>query len=556
MLSLCLYVFVVGSSFGQASGKPSAYLQAKPEALRWWREARFGLFVHWGPVSLKGTEIGWSRGGERPGIGGTGEIPVAVYDNLYKQFNPVKFNAREWVAIAKAAGMKYIVFTSKHHDGFTMFDSALTDYKITNSPFKRDVVAELAQACHEAGMRIGFYYSPPDFHHPDFRTANHARYIQYMRGQIRELCTKYGRVDILWFDGLNTTAQENDADNLIKMIRQLQPNILINNRSGLPGDFDTPEQTIGKFQNTRPWESCITICNQWAWKPNDTMKPLKECLQTLIRCAGGDGNLLFNVGPMPTGEIEPRQVARLKEIGAWLKQYGKTIYGTRGGPFVPGTWGASTCKGRTVYVHVLNSAAEPLVLPPLPCNIIGSSLLTGRRVSVRQTPQGTEIAIPPADRKEIDNIVQLTLDGNAETIPPIRPPSRSLAFGKSARASNIFQNMPEYAPGRALDDDETTRWATDAGTHSAWLEVDMGKPQEIVGVFIGEECGSRVQEFEIQYKEGDNWKTFAQGTTIGPEFRMTFPPVTARIVRLNILRASEGPTLSEFHLFPADPQHH
>ena len=182
---------------------------------------KFGLFVHWGPVSLEGTEIGWSRGGARRGTGGTGEIPLDVYDNLYKKFNPVKFNADEWVRIAKAAGMRYLVFTSRHHDGFSKFDTKLTDYKITSpdSPYRKDIVKELADACHEGGPEVGLYYSQPDWHHPDYRTANHARYIEYMHGQVRELMTNYGRVDMLWFDGLGGTAKDWDAETLFKMIR-------------------------------------------------------------------------------------------------------------------------------------------------------------------------------------------------------------------------------------------------------------------------------------------------------------------------------------------------
>jgi len=315
------------------------YLHAGEQDMQRWREMKFGLFIHWGPVSLKGTEIGWSRGGERRGRSGTGSIPAEEYDNLYKQFNPVKFNADEWIQVARDAGMKYLVFTSKHHDGFSMFDSKLTDYKITNSPFKRDVVKELADACHKAGLKLGFYYSPVDWYHPDYRTENHSRYIEFLHGQIRELCTNYGRLDILWFDGLGGSAKDWDSENLFRMIRRLQPHIIINNRAGLPADHDTPEQRIGKFQTDRPWETCMTICRQWAWKPNDQMKSLKQCIQTLVWVVGGDGNLLFNVGPMPDGRIEPRQVERLKEMGDWLKKYGHTIYGTRGGPFKNGTWG-------------------------------------------------------------------------------------------------------------------------------------------------------------------------------------------------------------------------
>ena len=294
---------VEARSTATAAGAPPA-----AERLAWWRDARFGLFVHWGPVSLKGTEIGWSRGGERRGYGSRGtEIPVEVYDNLYKRFNPTQFDANAWVATAKAAGMKYLVFTSRHHDGFSEFDTQADDYKITSpdSPFRRDVVKELAAACHRAGLRFGLYYSQPNWHHPDAFTDRHANYQAFLKTQVRELLTNYGTVDILWFDGLGKSAKDYDADALNTMARKLQPRILINNRDGLAEDFDTPEQEIGKFQYDRPWESCITICEQWAWKPNDQMKTLKECLETLIRCAGGDGNLLFNVGPMPDGRIEP-----------------------------------------------------------------------------------------------------------------------------------------------------------------------------------------------------------------------------------------------------------
>ncbi|UCE47268.1 MAG: alpha-L-fucosidase, partial [Phycisphaerales bacterium] len=327
------------------AGDAKEYLNAGEKHIQAWRKMKFGLFIHWGPVSLKGTEIGWSRGGERRGRTGTGSIPVEVYDNLYKEFNPIKFDADEWVQVAKDAGMKYLVFTSKHHDGFSMFDSKVTDYKISNSPFKRDVVRELADACHKAGLKLGYYYSPVDWYHPDYRTENHDRYIEFMHAQLREICSNYGRIDIIWFDGLGGSAKDWDSENLFKMIRRLQPHVIVNNRAGLPGDHDTPEQRIGKFQNDRPWETCMTICRQWAWKPNDQMKSLKQCIDTLVRVVGGDGNLLFNVGPMPDGRIEPRQVERLREMGVWLEKYGQSIYATRGGPFKPGLWGASTHKG-------------------------------------------------------------------------------------------------------------------------------------------------------------------------------------------------------------------
>jgi alpha-L-fucosidase len=407
-------------SIEQVNKESADFLTADKQDIQQWREMKFGLFIHWGPVSLKGTEIGWSRGGERRGRKdkSTGSIPVEIYDNLYKHFNPVKFDADEWIQTAKDAGMKYLVFTSKHHDGFSMFDSQLTDYKITNSPFKRDVVKELADACHQAGLKLGYYYSPPDWYHPDYRTENHSRYIRFLHGQLREICSNYGKIDIIWFDGLGGKAEDWDSENLFKMIRRLQPHVIINNRAGLPGDHDTPEQRIGKFQNDHPWETCMTICRQWAWKPNDQMKSLKQCIQTLIKVVGGDGNLLFNVGPMPDGLIEPRQVTRLKEMGNWLDEYGRSIYATRGGPFKPGNWGASTHKGNTVYIHVLNWDEDTLTLPPIPKKIITSSVMTGGAATVRQTALAIEISVPEAYRKELDTIIVLQLDGPANSITP------------------------------------------------------------------------------------------------------------------------------------------
>jgi alpha-L-fucosidase len=385
-----------------------------------WREARFGMFIHWGPVSLKGTEIGWSRGKG---------VPIEEYDNLYKQFNPVQFNADEWVNVAKDAGVKYIVLTTKHHDGFCLWDTKQTDYNIMNSPFKRDVVKELAAACKKQGIAFGTYYSVCDWHHPDFPLGspggrsrkpdpNLDRYEQYLCKQVEELIRNYGPLFTLWFD----VPQEFNAERgrrVIKWVRSLQPGIVINNRTGAGGDFDTPEQKIGGFNMSRPWETCMTICRQWAWKPADNMKSLKDCLQTLVRTAGGDGNLLFNVGPMPTGEIEPRQVERLKEMGAWLAKYGPSVYGTRGGPFKPGSYGVSTRKDKTVYLHVMSWAGDAVTLPAIPAKIVRSSALTGGSLTVKQTDAGIEVSLPAADRREIDTVIALELDRPAMEIEPL-----------------------------------------------------------------------------------------------------------------------------------------
>jgi alpha-L-fucosidase len=544
--SLCFAAVLLAlSALPADESKSSAGPVAYPDRMQWWGEARFGLFIHWGPISLQGTEIGWSRGGERRGYGFKGDqLPVEVYDNLYREFNPTNFNAREWVDIAKAAGMKYLVFTSRHHDGFSMFDTKANDYKITSplSPFRRDIVRELADACHEAGLRFGLYYSQPNWQHPDaFTPDHHDRYLAYLKQQVTELCSNYGSLDIFWFDGLGKSAKDYDGEGLVKIIRSLQPRIIVNNRTGLPEDFDTPEQRVGKYQDARPWETCMTICRQWAWKPNDDMKSLKECLQTLVLCAGGDGNLLFNVGPMPDGRIEPRQVERLKEIGAWLARNGEAIYGTRGGPWKPTKKIASTRKGSTIYLHLLRAEDGRVELPDLPRKVKAASLLNGSKVESVQTGGRLRLAFDQAALDPMDTIVRLELDGSALDVPAI-----SLDSGIKTTTSNVFrQQVDDYGPQQAFDNDPETRWATDFGTKQAWIAADLGRLVTVQRVRIDEAIGERVQRFEFQYHDGNQWRTIFTGQKIGRWFQQTFEPVTAQEFRLNILEATEGPTIAD-----------
>jgi alpha-L-fucosidase len=277
------------------------------------------------------------------------------------------------------------------------------------------------------------------------------------------------------------------------------------------------------------------------------MKSLKQCIDTLVMVVGGDGNLLFNVGPMPDGRIEPRQVERLKEMGVWLEKYGPSISATRAGPFMPGPWGASTYKDNAIYVHILSWPGEKLTLPPIPKKIIGSSVLTGGTAAVKQGKEAIEISVPKGYRQQIDTIIELELDGSASEIAPVSLPSSSLAYRKKATASNVYQNDSQHGPNKAVDDDPTTRWATDYGVKQAWLEVDMGKPVTFSRVRISE-AYDRVRNFELQCKDEGQWKTFARGTEIGSEYVKDFKPVTAREVRLNILDAAEGPTIWEFQL--------
>jgi alpha-L-fucosidase len=406
----------------EAVSQPTArsWPAASPEAIKRWQDLRFGMFIHWGPVTLEGTEIGWSRG--------TKKVPIEVYDNLYKRFDPEQFNADQWVSIAKAAGMKYIVLTTKHHDGFCLWDTQYTDYNIMHTPFHRDVVKELSAACKKQGIAFGCYYSVTDWYNPDWPLTSPGgkvkraksdmdAYEKYLQNQIRELITNYGPLITIWNDVPGPFGVRG-ADT-IKMVRALQPDILINNRTGDGGDYLTPEQKIGGFNNDQPWETCMTLCRQWAWKPNDQMKSLKKCLQTLIACAGGDGNLLLNVGPNSQGIIEARQVDRLKEIGAWMDQYGASIYRTRGGPWMPTESVASTRAGNVIYLHVMNWDKETLTLPPIPRKIIASSVMTGGTVNIVQTDQQLTLSVPKENRQDIDTLIKLELDGSAMDTTPI-----------------------------------------------------------------------------------------------------------------------------------------
>ena len=356
--------------------------------LAWWREARFGMFIHWGAYSLPaGTYRGQRISGLGEWIMSSARIPVAQYEQIVHRFNPTCFDADAWARAAKDAGMRYIVITAKHHDGFALFDSKVSDYDIVDAtPYHRDAIGALAAAAHRHGLRFGAYYSIMDWHHPDaqapswpeyssttFRNPRFDRYVEtYMKPQLRELITQYPAIDILWFDG-EKIADWNDTrgKEIYDFLRALKPSLIMNNRightsqkkSGLTpdgrvgvGDFGTPEQEVpSQGLPGVDWETCMTINGTWGFKSYDhDWKDTRALLHTLIDAASKGGNFLLNIGPTGEGAFPEAISSRLAEMGTWMQMNGESIYGTTVSPYGQPPWGRYTARGGTVYAHVFD----------------------------------------------------------------------------------------------------------------------------------------------------------------------------------------------------------
>ena len=360
------------------------------DRIAWFREARFGMFIHWGLYAITARDM-WYYSHE--------EVPKEEYETLFNRFNPVDYNPSEWAELAKDAGMKYAVITTKHHDGFCLFDSKLTDFKITNTPYGRDLIKPWVKAFRGAGLKVGFYYSLLDWHHPHYTVdSKHPQrnnekvkaeerdwnqYVFYLHGQLRELFTNYGKIDILWsdFSYEEKGAKEWKAEEIIRMAREANPEILINNRLGLPGDFTTPEQyipeeAIKEEGKPRVWESCVTIGQSWGYHRQDPKnKSTTQLIRMLVDTVSKDGNLLLNVGPTPRGQIQDEFVTNLQEIGQWMSENGESIYGTGVSQFTPPADSRYTQKQGMLYLHLFHYQPGWLTLPKLAGKVEYATLL-------------------------------------------------------------------------------------------------------------------------------------------------------------------------------------
>lgn len=394
----------------------------------WFQDAKFGLFIHWGVYSVleDGEWVLHNR-----------KLTLEEYEKLPARFNPTQFDAAEWVSLARAAGMRYITITSKHHDGFAMFDTKVGDWDIVDrTSYKKDPLKMLADECRKQGIKLFFYHSQLDWRHPDYfprgRTGQHTgrpeggewyRYLDFMDGQLRDLLTNYGEIGGIWFDGWwDKPKADWRLQGTYSMIHKLQPQALVganHHQAPFEGeDFqmfekDLPGQNTAGFNaetkiGSLPLETCETINNSWGYNAKDKrFKSTKQLVDYLVRAAGHNANFLLNVGPRPDGTIQPEFTERLKEVGAWLRENGESLYGTRGGPIPPRDWGVMTRKGKRIYLHLLRLEDEVLALPKFE-KVVSAALLKGhRKIEFLENELGLMFRIPMSARDPLDTVIVL-----------------------------------------------------------------------------------------------------------------------------------------------------
>jgi alpha-L-fucosidase len=496
ILILALTAVLAGfSACLAADAAPAAETPAERDArMKWFRDARFGMFIHWGVYSVPAGEWKGNKGYGEWFLEET-KMPVSEYEKFARQFNPVKFDAKQWVGIAKGAGVKYIVITSKHHDGFGMYRSDLTDWCIKSTPFQRDPLKELAAACKEAGITFCLYHSIMDWHHPDWgqrrkwndkvpsTPPNMDRYAEYMKGQLKELVSGYGPLGILWFDGEWEAPWTHDRGvDLYHYVRSLQPSIIVNNRVGKSragmsgmdqgkdraGDYGTPEQEIPAtgFGPGVDWESCMTMNDHWGYnKADQNWKSTQVMIHNLIDCASKGGNYLLNVGPTSEGLIPGPSVERMAEIGHWMKVNGESIHGTTASPFRKLPWGRCTKKVdgdvTTLFFHVFNWPADGKLMVP----------------GVRNPAEGAHL-LADADRKSL--AARSAEEGLTITVPTAAPNAISSTVVVKVKGDLKIEQMPLMQAA----DGTLKLLAADAITHGDQIKSEGGQGQENIGYWI------------------------------------------------------------------------
>ncbi|MCD6202239.1 MAG: alpha-L-fucosidase [Bacteroidales bacterium] len=553
------------------------------DKMQWWRDAKFGMFIHWGVYSVP---AGVYKGHKINGIGewimNYAKIPVAEYKAYAKSFNPVKYDPDAWVSLAKEAGMKYMVITSKHHDGFGMFDSEVTDWDIVDAtPYKKDVIGALVKAARKQDMHIGLYYSQaqdwshpggaayrklaragwdnPDSAHIDKFTAEHdghwdpaqlGSFDEYLDKiavpQTREILAKY-HPDILWWDTPKNMTKER-AEKFLPVIAPY-PDLITNNRlgGGISGDLETPEQYIpATGYPGRNWEVCMTMNDTWGYKSWDhNWKSGKDLLLKLSEIVSKGGNFLLNVGPTSEGLIPQASIDRLKYIGTWMKKNGEAVYGTTASPFPWLPWGRATLKGDKLYLHVYDWPRDGSLKVPLLNTVTKGYLLAdpGHELKVKKHEGSVEVTLPAQAPDPVISIVVLEYEGAAPDVLPVP------TDGKSGQASSSDPDAPVSA---LFDGDPKDKWMPAEGETTASVEVDLGEPVTVGHIALVEPWhpwSHKSQHFKLQVKEGEQWKTVLEEDTGGTGHQQEFGPVKGQYFRL-VITGPDGdrPVLNEWVL--------
>ena len=513
--------------------------------MQWFRDAKFGMFIHWGPCSVGSKEIGWDRKANRPwDINGiqTPRTEDPVYDNYYKQFNPTKYDAEAWVRFAKKSGMKYMVLIAKRHDGFAQFDSKVSDYNIMATPYGKDIVRAYADACHRQGMKLGLYYSTRDWYHPDYLVGDNVKYDAFYRAQVKELLTNYGAVDVMWFDhvgGQDWGKWKFDA--LFEMMYQLHPKLIINDRAAkfcgpktpedrgpatpeiakmTQGDYYTPEGSIGAMDIARDWESCIHVGRGWSYHGEDGFKGPEDCIKMLVSCTTGGGNLLLNFGPRPDGTFADGEAKVARAMGEWLNKYGEAIYGTRGGPYRNGTWGGSCHKGKKLYLHVYQWPKGGVAFDALPCKVLSARTLAGAPVTFAQSDDELSVSVGEQDRATPVTVIELTLDKAVESgriIGVVHTPKAYLSQLGAILSENAKLEISSSSQwNRAADhtrlfsgDKPASGYAFHTGDEkNPWAKIDLGGVKTVNAVEIENRPNERRTEGLILSisEDGQKWE--------------------------------------------------
>jgi alpha-L-fucosidase len=555
--------------------------------MAWFRDAKFGMFIHWGLYSqLAGEWRDKTVTGGAEWIQKYLEIPSSQYSTLVQTWNPTNYDAREWVRLMKAAGVKYVCITTKHHDGFCLWPTKTNDdWNVSLTPGGKDLLKPLADACHAEGVQFCIYHSVLDWHHSDWpgRPAfndyvkgqpDKARFKDYLYGQLRELFTHYGPIGMVWFDGTWDRAiwTSEDGKALEDYTRSLQPSVILDNRSGwvppqrkldfkvenaygyvFAGDYISPE---GEVPPTGlpgiDWETCQTmqLPNNWGYNRLVGFRPFADLLHQLVDVTSKGGNMLLNIGPHADGRILPQAQRCLEKFADWMAVNAESIHGTRASPFQSLPFnGRSTQKPGVLYLHVFTWPQSGKLTVPASNTVKRAWLLADKNraaLTTVQSARGIEISLPKSAPDPIDSVVVVEIEGQ----PKVLPGARQTSLGKPVEVSSVWPGREgELKKDHLTDGKLNTIWATEERARAGWVTVDLEQDAEVFEALLSDAPYGRTQEFSLEAKLNGEWKKIASGTTIGNQLRLNFEPVKARYFRLNIQKASDTPVVAEFQLF-------